>query len=150
MPDNSIRIEIDASQLDDLLEAFAAVPKSDKVSKDIADILKTALTNSTDWAFENESDPNTGEKWPERIIDRQYVRNLMRYKKRLATWEERKNKAKNKGKKGKKSAKASKAAPRPKKPVEPKKPHPMLQLHTPAAARPQQALAPPALAAPIA
>ena len=121
MPDNSISIEIDASKLQALLKALVEIPEDDQICEDIADHLKTALINSTDWAFKNESNPNTGAKWKERVIDRQYVRNLMKYRTRLAKYEEQKKKAQN--------SKGKKAKIKMKKPVEPQKPHPKLQLH---------------------
>lgn len=63
MQDNSIHIEIDISDLEHFVNNVDKIPNDPKVRRDIGLILSEALLRSTDWAFKNESDPNTGEKW---------------------------------------------------------------------------------------
>lgn len=92
---NSISIIIDTSQLEQLTERITAAAASDKTRSDIGKIIGKELLDSTDRAFESESDPNTGEAWPE--WSPTYVRSLMRRQRAKA-------KAKGKGKGSKSSA----------------------------------------------
>lgn len=120
MPDNSIRIEIDASELHKFISDLKEIPSDPEICEDISKILKKALTDSTDWAFKNESSPYDEEKWPERVIDREYAERMSEYGRLLAVYNAQKGK---KGKKGEKSK------GRMKKPKPPAKPHPKLQLN---------------------
>ena len=63
MPDNSIHIEIDSSELDKFVNDLTNIPNDPKVRSNIGKALSHALQESTDWAFEHESNPNTGEHW---------------------------------------------------------------------------------------
>ncbi|MDO5296733.1 MAG: phage virion morphogenesis protein [bacterium] len=120
--DNSIHIEIDASELEQFVDDLTKIPNDPKVRSDIGKILSHALEYSTDWAFEHESDPNNGEKWKERVIDREYADRMAEYGRLLAAYNVRKA-AKRKGKKGEKSK------GRIAKPKRPAPLHKKLQLH---------------------
>ena len=61
MPNNSIHIEIDSSEPDKFVDNLTNIPNDPKVRGNIGKALSHALQESTDWAFEHESDPNTGE-----------------------------------------------------------------------------------------
>ena len=63
MSDNSIHIEIDSSELDKFVEDLTQIPNDPKLRSNIGKALSHALEESTDWAFKNESDPNTGAHW---------------------------------------------------------------------------------------
>lgn len=122
MADNSVHIEIDASELEQFVDDLTQIPNDPKVRSDIGKVLSQALRYSTDWAFKNESDPNTGEKWKERVIDREYADRMAEYGRLLAAYNVRKA-AKRKGKKGEKSN------GRIAKPKQPAPLHKKLQLH---------------------
>ncbi len=88
---NSISIIIDTSQLEQLADGLTDAVNSDATRDLINKIIEKELLDSTDRAFKNETDPNTGEKWPEWAPS--YVRSLMRQ-------QSAKTKGKGKGRKG--------------------------------------------------
>ena len=49
--------------LDKFVNDLTNIPNDPKVRSNIGKALSHALQESTDWAFEHESDPNTGEHW---------------------------------------------------------------------------------------
>ena len=84
MPDNSIHIEIDASQLEKLPEQMTAAVDDPQTRKLITTVFAKELLDSTDRAFKEETDPYTGTPWAE--WSPAYVQHLTRrYKPKAKT-----------------------------------------------------------------
>lgn len=96
---NSIRIIVDTSEIDKLVTGIGEALAKLKSNGTIGKVFEKELLDSTDRAFKNETDPNTGEKWPEWAPS--YVRSLMRS-------QNAKTKGKGKGRKGNAPAKMHK------------------------------------------
>lgn len=73
---NTIRIIVDTSEIDKLVTGIGEALAKLKSNGTIGKVFEKELLDSTDRAFKNETDPNTGEKWPEWAPS--YVRSLMR------------------------------------------------------------------------
>ena len=61
---NTIRIVVDTSDLEQLPERIRAVAEQINSGTVIGQVLTKELLDSTDRAFANEKDPNTGDSWP--------------------------------------------------------------------------------------